>query len=155
EQGLGDAIQFARYGPLVAARGGRIILEVDGRLHALMTSLSGVTQVVARGDALPNFDWHCPLLSLPLAFGTELETIPSSASYLSAPPQKVTDWGRRLGAKSRPRVGIVWSGNRSHKRDRNRSIDLDVLLPILNSDVTFVSLQKDVRAGDAAVLEQR
>src|SRR5262249_38671133 len=83
-----------------------------------------------------------------------LETIPSPASYLSAPPQKVTDWGSRLGAKNRRRVGIIWSGNPAHKRDQNRSVGLDALLPILDSDVTFVSLQKDVRAGDATVLEQ-
>ena len=155
EQGLGDTIQFARYAPLVAARGGRVILEVDRRLHEVMTSLSGVTQVVSRGDTLPNFDRHCPLLSLPLAFGTEFETIPSSTSYLSAPSQKVTDWGIRLGAKGRRQVGLIWSGNPAHKRDQNRSVGLSTLLPILHTGATFVSLQKDIRPADAAVLAQR
>ena len=155
EQGLGDAIQFSRYAPLVAARGGRVILEVHRQLHDLMTSVSGVTQVMSRDDALPNFDWHCPLLSLPLAFGTQLETIPSSTPYLSAPPQKAADLGIRLGVKNRCRVGIIWSGNPAHKRDQNRSVPLSAFLPILDTDATFISLQKDVRPADAAVLGQR
>jgi len=155
EQGLGDAIQFCRYAPLVAARGGRVILEVHRQLRDLMTSVPGVTAVVPRGEALPDFDWHCPLLSLPLAFGTQLETIPSSTPYLNASARKLAEWGTRLGVKSRCRVGLIWSGNSAHKRDQNRSVGLSVLLPILDTGATFVSLQKDVRSADAVVLEQR
>jgi hypothetical protein len=85
EQGLGDTIQFARYVPHVAARGARVVLEVQRSLHTLMTSLPGGAQVVSAGDRLPYFDVHCPLMSLPLAFRTRLDTIPCEMPYLAAP----------------------------------------------------------------------
>ena len=152
EQGLGDTIQFCRYAPRVAALGARVVLEVQRPLVDLMKTLAGPAAVVARGDALPDFDLHCPLLSLPLAFGTRLDTIPAEVPYLRAPPG-ATDWDARLGAK-RPRIGLVWSGNPGHKRDRDRSIPFYALLPLLDLDATFVSLQKEVRPADAAVLKQ-
>lgn len=155
EQGLGDTIQFCRYAPLVAARGAKVILEVQQPLHALMTSLAGVEQVIVQGSALPDFDLHCPLLSLPLAFGTQLETIPSANSYLGAPAQRMLDWQARLGPKPRPRIGLAWSGNAGHERDQERSIALSALLPLLDVDATFVGLQKDVRPGDMALLRER
>src|SRR5215831_16402735 len=99
EQGLGDTIQFCRYVPVVAARGARVILEVERPLQKLMTNLAGATKVISKGDALPDFDFHCPLLSLPLAFGTHLETIPSVRSYLRAPGQTLKHWQARLGPK--------------------------------------------------------
>ncbi|HXD44031.1 MAG TPA: tetratricopeptide repeat-containing glycosyltransferase family protein [Pseudolabrys sp.] len=152
EQGLGDTLQFCRYAPMVAARGARVVLEVQRPLIDLVRTLGRSMEVVARGDALPDFDFHCPLLSLPLAFGTDLASIPAGTPYLRA-PASATDWEARLGAK-RPRIGLVWSGNPGHKRDRDRSIPLYALLPLLDLDATFVSLQKDVRAADAAVLKQ-
>jgi hypothetical protein len=152
EQGLGDAIQFCRYAPLVAARGARVILEVDKRLGDLMASLAGVSQVVTAGETLPDFDLHCPLLSLPLAFDTDLETIPAETAYLRAPPNKQAEWGARLGAKHSCRVGLAWSGNAAHKRDELRSIELNALLPLLNTGATIVSIQKDLRPADATVL---
>src|SRR6187551_2388266 len=159
EQGLGDTIQFCRYVPLVAARGAQVIFEVQKPLQSLMASLSGAAQVVVpKGGSLPAFDFHRPLVSLPLAFGTRLETIPSTTGYLSAPAQHVTTWQSRLEGKPRPRIGLVWSGNPGHERDRERSIGLRALVPLLDSvgaDVTFVSLQKDVRAEDAALLRDR
>jgi hypothetical protein len=154
EQGLGDTIQFCRYVPLVAARGARVILEVERPLHEIMTNLAGATEVISKGDALPDFDFHCPLLSLPLAFGTHLETIPSLTSYLRAPGQTLKHWQARLGPKARPRIGLVWSGRPAHKNDQNRSISLRSLLPLLDIEATFVSLQKDVRSDDAAVLKE-
>ena len=153
EQGLGDTIQFCRYAPMVAARGARVILEVERSLRELMTTVAGVTQVISKGDALPDFDVHCPLLSLPLAFGTRLETIPSDIAYLRAPSPTSTNWEARFGPK-RPRIGLAWSGNAVHQNDRDRSISLRALLPLLDIDATFVSLQKDVRASDAALLEE-
>jgi tetratricopeptide (TPR) repeat protein len=153
EQGLGDTIQFCRYVPLVAARGARVVLEVERPLHEIMASLAGATQVISKGDALPDFDFHCPLLSLPLAFETRLETIPSATAYLRAPDQTLNDWQARLGPKARPRIGFVWSGRPAHKNDHNRSISLRSLLPLLDIDATFVSLQKDVPSDDAAVLK--
>jgi ADP-heptose:LPS heptosyltransferase len=95
------------------------------------------------------------LLSLPLAFGTRLETIPSTTPYLRAPVQALENWQARLGPKARPRIGLAWSGRPTHKNDKNRSISLCSLLPLLDIEATFVSLQKDVRADDAAVLKER
>jgi tetratricopeptide (TPR) repeat protein len=155
EQGLGDAVQFCRYVPLVAARGARVILEVDRSLHELMSTLAGATQVISRGDALPDFDLQCPLLSLPLAFETRHETIPAVTPYLHAPIQASKYWQTRLGPKARPRIGIVWSGSPRHKNDQNRSISLRSLIPLLDIEATFVSLQKDVRADDVMVLQER
>jgi len=158
EQGLGDTIQFCRYVPLVAARGARVIFEVQTPLQALMASLDGAAQVVPKGSPLPVLDLHCPLVSLPLAFGTRLETIPSTTGYLSAQAQHVTAWQSRLEGKRRPRIGLTWSGNRGHERDWERSIGLRTLVPLLDAfgdDVTFFSLQKDVRADDDALLKER
>ncbi len=152
EQGLGDAIQFCRYAPLVAARGGRVILEVDKRLQELMCNLTGIAQVVSAGEVLSDFDLHCPLLSLPRAFGTQLETVPAEIPYLHAESKKLAEWSARLGEKRTCRVGIAWSGNPNHKRDQIRSIDLSALLPLLVSEATFISVQKDVRPADTAVL---
>ncbi len=151
EQGLGDTIQFGRYVPLVAARGARVILEVEEPLRRLMTGLPGVSQCVAKGEPLPDFDLHCPLLSLPLAFATRLETIPAPIPYLAV-PRPACDWEARLGTR-RPRIGLAWSGNPRHQNDSNRSIGLDALSPLFDIAATFVSAQKDVRPGDQAVLE--
>ena len=153
EQGLGDAIQFCRYVPLLAARGARVILEVDEPLRQLMSGLAGVSHCVTKGEALPDFDLHCPLLSLPLAFGTRLGTIPSTTPYLRAPAHRA-DWERALGRRStQNRPGLV--GNPRHRDDRKRSVELSALLPLLDVAATFVSLQKDSRAGDEAVLAKR
>jgi tetratricopeptide (TPR) repeat protein len=106
EQGFGDAIQFCRYATLVAARGTRVILEMRPPLVSLMGTLAGPSAVIAKGDPLPDFDLHCPLLSLPLAMGTRLETIPAQVPYLGVRPELATDWAARLGAKTRPRIGL-------------------------------------------------
>jgi len=153
EQGFGDTIHFCRYVPLVAARGARVILEVEEPLRELMTGLAGAAKVIAKGDPLPDFDVHCPLLGLPLAFDTRLETVPSDTPYLRA--QISRNWDSRLGTERRPRIGLAWSGSAAHKKDRDRSIGLRALLPLLDADAAFVSLQKDVRAADAEVLEER
>jgi Tfp pilus assembly protein PilF len=155
EQGFGDTIQFCRYVPLVAARCARVILEVERPLQKLMTNLAGATQVISKGDSLPDFDVQCPFLSLPLAFATRLETIPSATPYLRAPVQALKNWQARLGPKARPRIGLAWSGRPTHKNDQNRSISLRSLLALLDIEATFVSLQKDVRTDDAAVLKER
>ena len=155
EQGFGDTIQFCRYAPLVAARGANVILEVQEPLRALMATLAGPSQVIAKGSPLPDFDVHCPVLSLPLACGTRLETVPSDTPYLHASPNLSAAWDACLGPKARPRVGLVWTGNAAQERDHLRSIGLRKLLPLLNVDATFVSLHRDVRPDDMAVLEER
>jgi tetratricopeptide (TPR) repeat protein len=156
DEGLGDTIQFARYVPMLAARGARVILVVERPAHALLSGLSGVSQCLALGDTLPAFDMHCPICSLPLAFGTRLETIPSEISYLPRPVEsRVQTWEDRLGPHDRLRVGLVWSGNPKHGNDHNRSLPLRALSRILDVDATFVSLQKDPRPDDKAVLLER
>jgi tetratricopeptide (TPR) repeat protein len=155
EQGLGDTIQFCRYAPLVAARGARVVLEVQKSLQELMGSLAGVAHIISKGDPLPDFDLQCPLLSLPLAFGTRLETIPSAIPYLRASPQALNNWEGRLGPRDRPRIGLVWSGNPANTRDRNRSIGFGPFLSLLDINATFISLQKDIHAADAVVLNDR
>lgn len=153
EQGLGDTIQFCRYAKTVAARGARVILEVQEPLVALLKTLDGPVEVIVRGSPLPAFDAHCPLLSLPLAFKTVVETIPSEAAYLRADPDRVRQWGAKLGVKKLPRVGLVWSGNKALVDDHTRSISLAALLPYLPSGFEYVSLQKEIRADDALVLD--
>jgi tetratricopeptide (TPR) repeat protein len=152
EQGFGDTIQFCRYLPLVAARGARVLMEVEEPLYKLMTSLAGTARIISKGDPLPQFDVQCPLPSLPLAFRTRLETIPSHAPYLRLPQPALKYWDGLLGAKRSPRIGLAWAGNAKHVRDRERSMRLHDLLPLLEIDATFVSLQKEVRAGDAEML---
>jgi Flp pilus assembly protein TadD len=155
EQGFGDTIQFCRYVPLVAARGARIILEVQEPLHELLNSLIGAIQIVSKDAPLPDFDMHCPLLSLPLAFRTRLETIPSTTPYLYAPSQALKKWDTRLGPQRHPRIGLVWSGALLNRRDSDRSIGLRKLLPLLSIDATFVSLQKEIRPDDATLLNKQ
>jgi tetratricopeptide (TPR) repeat protein len=156
DEGLGDTLQFARYVPKLAGRGARVILVVQDALHPLLSQLHGVTQCLPSSvGALPDFDLHCPVMSLPLALGTTLETIPSPAYLPSLAPERVQAWESRLGPRSRLRVGLVWSGNAKQANDHNRSMPLRTLMPLLELDVTFVSLQKDVRPSDKALLSER
>ncbi len=155
EQGFGDTIQFVRYAPHVAERGARVVLEVQPQLVRLLSGMSGVDIVLSRKAPLPPFDFHCPLASLPLAFGTELASIPAEVPYLKVPADALARWQTRF-PKGRPLVGLVWSGERAHDNDLNRSIRLATLLPLLDgTDVQFVSLQHDVREHDAALLKAR
>jgi len=153
EQGFGDTLQFCRYVPLVAARAGRVILEVQKPLVSLMGTLPGGAHIVARGEALPDFDVHCPLLSLPFAFGTQLDTIPADTPYLAAVEAKTIAWRHRLGARDKPRVGLVWAGDprkqlpNAHRIDRQRSIEFDWMAPVLEvPGCEFHSLQKGEQA---------
>jgi tetratricopeptide (TPR) repeat protein len=150
EQGLGDTIQMARYAGLLAARGATVILEVQPPLARLMTGLAH--RVLAQGEALPAFDFHCPMMSLPLAFGTELATIPSEPSYLQADGGRIAQWKALLGPAPKLRVGLAWSGNPVHKNDHNRSIAFDKFAEVLTPACEFVSLQKEHREADAPLL---
>jgi tetratricopeptide (TPR) repeat protein len=153
EQGLGDSIQFVRYAALVARRGAKVILEVQRTLKDLLARVEGVSGIVGRGEELPAFDLHCPLLSLPLAFNTELGSILASVPYVTAADDRIEIWNARLPPRKGLRVGIAWSGNAKHKDDRNRSIALSRLAPLFDAPgVQFVSLQKDVRDGEAEAL---
>ncbi|MBB6250918.1 tetratricopeptide repeat protein [Nitrospirillum iridis] len=159
EQGFGDSLQFCRYIPLMAERGLRVVVEVPLPLVRLMRRLPGVEMVVAHGQPLPPFDLHCPMMSLPLAFGTTLSTIPAPRRYLVADPVEAEIWRQRLVAEApgdnRPKVGLVWAGAARAETpdvavaDRRRSMGLPALLPLLEQDnVRFVSLQKDAAEMD-------
>jgi len=153
DEGLGDSIQFARYVPMVASRGARVVLAVEQALRPLLSGLSGVSQCVAKSAGLPAFDLYCPISSLPLAFRTGLDTIPAPTRYLPPLPEPaLRAWQDRLGADDGLRVGLVWSGNPRHANDRNRSLALRMLGGILDVDATFVSLQKDPKPEDQATL---
>lgn len=155
DQGLGDAIHFSRYARHVAALGATVVLEVQQPLTSLLKHLQGVDTVIARGQALPDFDCHCPLLSLPLAFGATLDNVPNERRYLSSDPEKIRLWEQRLGRKTTRRIGLAWSGNEQHSNDHNRSVTLAQLLPHLPSSFHYVSLQKELRAVDRATLNQQ
>lgn len=154
EQGLGDSIQFCRYASLLAARGAHVILQVQAALVALAQTLGGGVTVLAEGETPPPFDMHCPLMSLPLALGTRLDDIPAAPTYLCVPPAARELWQRRLGAAHRLRVGLVWSGRPQHGNDRNRSLALATLRPLLALAADFHCLQKEIRPADRAVLAE-
>jgi len=142
EQGLGDTLQFVRYAPLVAERGGRVILEVQPRLARLLRGVRGVRQVVSRGDPLPEFAWHCPLMSLPLAFGTTMDTIPGQGPYIRADAAE-SQAARRRWPGTGLQVGLAWAGNPQYRSDEQRSMPLRALLPLAGiAEITWISLQK-------------
>jgi len=158
DEGLGDAIQFARYLPLLAAHGARVVLVADEALHCLLSRLPGVALCVPKseGAAVPRFDLHCALSSLPLAFGTRLDSIPSARAYFPAvPAEELRAWEARLGDRKGMRIGLAWSGQQRHVNDHNRSIPLNLMAQLVTGDAQFVSLQKDPRPGDMAILRER
>ena len=153
EQGLGDTLQFVRYAPLVAKRGAKVLLEVQPPLVRLLSGFGGVASVFAQGTKLPAFDLQCPLMSLPLAFGTEIELDPGRIPYIGVPDSLLSKWRERLGERRMPRIGIAWAGSTAHKNNAKRSIPLDQLAALLRTPwVEFVSLQKEVSEPDAAML---
>ena len=162
EQSFGDTLQFCRYVALVDALvkrhsqldTTRIVLEVQPPLLPLLASLKTKVELVAQGQALPAFDLQCPLMSLPLAFHTTLETIPTEVPYLFADTDRQAIWQQRLGSKIKPRIGLVWSGSTIHTNDHNRSIPLSLLEKLTMLDAEFHSLQKEIRDTDQQYLAQ-
>lgn len=150
EQGLGDTIQFCRYVPMVEALGARVILEVQPALTTLMAALPGTRTAIAHGGQLPAFDLHCPLMSLPLAFGTTLATLPRTIPYLSA--ETAAAWQQKLGPASRLRIGLAWSGSKKHAHDLHRSMTLNMLAPLWELGAEFHVLQNEVREQDLTTL---
>jgi hypothetical protein len=132
-----------------------VVLEVQPPLKALMSGLSGAEVVIARGDALPGFDFHCPLLSLPLAFNTSLKSIPSGTAYLQSDPARVERWRRRLPPTGGLRVGLVWSGSGALRNDPARSLPLSALSGLRSAGAQFVCLQKEISAVDRELLALR
>lgn len=159
EQGVGDAIQFIRYAPLLKARGaGRVYLECPYPIVPLLSGVRGVDGVVARGTALPRYDVHANLMSLPGLLGTTLETVPAEVPYIPVEPRAARDFVRAPSGTFR--VGIVWAGNPIHARDHLRSAPLASFLALARiPGVALFSLQKGEAAerelaarGDASVI---
>ncbi|HEX4366918.1 MAG TPA: tetratricopeptide repeat-containing glycosyltransferase family protein [Rhodopila sp.] len=157
EQGLGDALQFARYAPLVAARGGRVILQAYAEIVPLLTKLPGVATLIDTATAPPRFDVHCSLLSLPRVFGTDLDSIPAAVPYLTVPEARMAHWRHKLGPRRALRVGVAWSGNPKHRDDARRSIPFDVFATLLTDrpDIELHVLQTGLRRADRAGLQDR
>lgn len=151
EQGLGDTMMFARYAPVLARSGAKVVLEVQPELKEIFAGFAGVATVLARGEQTPAFDLHCPLASLPLALKTEPSSVPADdLPYLKASEPHVARWRSRIEALPGPRVAIAWSGRADHFNDRNRSIALAQLEPLLRTrGVSFVSIQHEPRPEDA------
>ena len=158
EQGLGDTIQFSRYAQVLSSMGATVILEVQPALKQLLRDLPGADRLLAVGETLPPHDLQCPLMSLPLACGTTLDTIPAADGYLGLSPEhraRVERWRVRLGPRTLPRVGIVWSGSTTHKNDVNRSIPFVGFSKIISDRQQFICLQNELRDTDRASLAER
>jgi tetratricopeptide (TPR) repeat protein len=156
EQGFGDTIQFARFAPMVADRGGRVVLQCQAKLARLLEWNPQLGQIISNDGAVPEFDFHCPLLSLPLAFNTDIQSIPATTPYLRVDPALAKAWEDRLASTPAAfRVGLVWAGSPAHKRDRQRSLALSQFLPLAAvTDAAFFSLQKGAASNQIKDLPQ-
>lgn len=154
EQGLGDTIQFCRYIKILANLGAKVFFEVQEPLLTSLANLEGVHQTFKLGDTLPEFDFHIPLLSLPLALKTTIKTIPKGSPYLSPSTEKINYWKTKLGNKAKKRIGLVWSSG--HRADTpelwnfadRKSIPLEMFAPLRDLDFEFHSLQKGGEAEE-------
>lgn len=155
EQGYGDTLQFCRYAPLVAGRGAKVVLEVKKEIQPLLAGLPGVDRLIAKGEPLPDFDFHCPLLSLPLAFRTSVETIPADIPYVHADAALVESWRERLGPGRGLRIGLAWSANRFAAYGRARSMRLEELVGILPAGAQCISLQHELSGEERALIAGR
>ena len=143
EQGLGDTIQFVRYAPTVAARGGRVIVQCPPALVRLLRTCPGVEQVLGNDQPPPDCDVQCPLMSVPRVLRATPQTPAAKVPYLHADPADVAMWRERLSQEPGLKVGLVWAGNPAHRSDRQRSAQLDRLAALAEvGGVRWVSLQK-------------
>jgi len=154
EQGFGDTIQFCRYARLVQALGAEVVMSVQDAMFPLLRQMEPEIRIIGETPEPAAFDTHCPLMSLPLAMGTTLKTIPSGARYLAADARLRVDWAERLPATTKPRIGLVRRGRASHRNDRNRSMELAALLPLLRDDAEWICLQHEITAEEATLLKQ-
>jgi tetratricopeptide (TPR) repeat protein len=148
---LGDMIQLCRYARLAARRGARVVLSAQNSLHALLSGLGEGIELIAEGAAPAHFDYHIPLMSLPLAFGTTPETIPAETGYISAEPERVERWRQRIG-NGGFRVGIAWQGSALSVKE-GRSIPLGAFAPLqVVPGVRLISLQLGAASEQIAAL---
>jgi hypothetical protein len=159
EQGFGDTLQFVRFVDRLGDAGARVVLRVQDALLPLLREYRGAAEVIGETAPVPDFDYHIPFLSLPFALKLRAPDLQMPEPYLHADRALACQWDDLLaGAATRPNIGIVWSGSRTHLNDRNRSLSLAQLQPLLDADANFFSLQKDVRDSDRAhlaALDQR
>jgi hypothetical protein len=154
EQGLGDTIQFCRYIPLLEKQGAQVFLDAQIPLRSLLAEHFNI--VDPQNISKDQFDYRCPLMSLPHAFKTELNTIPDRTPYLSVPQNKADIWKRKLlntQQLSGFKIGLVWSGSTTHANDRNRSISFNTLTPLFELNANFHCLQKEFRESDLKNIE--
>ncbi len=143
DAGLGDAIQFIRYAPMVRQRCGRVIVACAAPLARILATCAGVDLLVVAGAPLPEFDVYAPLMSLPGIFGTDATSIPADVPYLSADPELVRARVEQLPASDEFCIGIAWQGNPAYSRDHLRSIPLERFEPVARRpDVMLLSMQK-------------
>jgi len=152
EQGFGDTIQFCRYVPLVQALGATVLLVVPPSLVPLLKTLDGVGQVLGPDESVSDFDYYCPLMSLPLAFHTTLDTIPAPCAYLHTNGNRMEFWEAKLPHTGRKRVGIAWSGSATNK---SRSLPLAELIQHLPRHLEYVCIQKDVTDSERCILAEQ
>lgn len=152
EQGHGDTIQFSRYCTLLAERGADVSFAVQDALEPVLRGLAGVSHLLTSGQSVAQFDLHCPVMSLPRAFATRLDSIPPQQRPLFALPERQAKWQALLGTRARPRVALSWSGNPAQSNDINRSMPLLALLPLFDFDIDFISLQRVVAPADEILL---
>ncbi len=129
------------------------MLEVQPVLFPLLSQAKGAARVIKRGDPLPSFDLHCPIMSLPLAFATRLDTIPAEVPYLDVPADRLRTWRERLPEHGL-RIAFAWAGSATHRLDRQRSVPLGKLKPLFEAKGSFewLSVQRDLRDGDRELL---
>ena len=152
EQGRGDVLQFVRYAPLLAERGATVHLSVTDDLKPLLSGMDGVSTVIGEDEAEPPYDIVTPVMSLPHAFGTTLETVPNRVPYLRAPASRISAWRDRLAAVAALHVGLCWASTNPGPR---RGTDLETLRPLLDCPgVRIHALQKAIPDGDRACLHR-
>ena len=155
EQGLGDIIQYVRYAVALSERGASVVVESPRELMALMRTTRGVTMVAPRDGPFPPCDVQIPVMSLPYLFRTRVDSIPSPVPYIAADPQRTARWQALIGEKTKPRIGISWSGNPAQVRNKRRSLPLSAFEPLLaRTDIEWFSLQKGLAADQIASLPQ-
>ena len=155
EQGQGDTLQFVRYARLLADHGAQVLIEAQAPLVPLLQGIPGVSAVTAQGAAVPEADYVSPMMSLPLVFGTRVDTIPARVPYLAAPEDRRAAWAARLGPATpgRRRVALCWAGNAGYAADMFRSVPLGLLEPLLAArELDVYLVQTEIRAGDDEVI---
>jgi tetratricopeptide (TPR) repeat protein len=157
EQGLGDTLQFCRYGKLAKAQGINVVMSVQQPLRRLLRQMSRAVEIIDQGALPAAFDYHCPIMSLPHALRTAPDAVPSQQRYIVAEEPLRKKWDARLPlaqGRAKPRIGVAWAGNPKQRNDHNRSMTLRTLAPLFAADAHWISLQKDLRPGDATLLAE-